>query len=120
MISVDPLLQSLAVAGFALMGALAGMFLGYESGRRASKDALQGVQIDFDKLKTATANLASQTRDNMERAYQHAQRAAGHDSNQKKRGEAKTPQWTVDSYMAHLNKGGAADPQIEAQLGIGA
>lgn len=111
-------LQTLSNVGFALLGAIGGLFLGAYSGRRASHDVQSTLRSDFDALSTSAANVASQCRDFMERSYQHAQRAAGHESNLKKREEQPQSAWTNESYMSHLEKGGASLPEVEVELGL--
>ncbi len=110
-------LQTLAVAGFALAGAIGGLFLGSYAGRRAAGDVQFTLRADFDSLKTNCANLASQVRENMERSYQHAQRAAAHTSKEKARDDE--PQWTLETYTSHLEKGGPVLPDVEKLLNIG-
>jgi len=115
------LVQTLALAGFAIASAIGALFLGAYTGRRAAMDAEFKLRADFDSLATSVSNLAGQTRDHMERAYQHAQRAAAHTSVAKTREEraaAETPPMSQDEYISHLQKGGGVIPEVEAALGL--
>ncbi len=115
------LVQTLAMAVFSIGAAIGALFLGAYSGRRAANDAEFKLRADFDSLATSAANLAGQTRDHMERAYQHAQRAAAHTSVAKTREEraaVETPPMSEDAYVAHLNNGGEVLPEVEAALGL--
>ena len=119
-IGVD-LVQTLAIAGISMITASVSLFLGFYGGRQAANDAQFKLRADFDSLATSTANLAGQTRDHMERAYQHAQRAAAHTSVAKTREEraaAETPAMNQDEYISHLQKGGSVIPEVEAALGL--
>ena len=115
------LAQTLAIAAFSIGSAIAALFLGAYAGRRAANDAEFKLRADFDSLATATSNLAGQTRDHMERAYQHAQRAAAHTSvanSREERAAAEVPPMSTDDYLAHLQKGGAVIPEVEERLGL--
>ncbi len=117
---MDPV-QTLIYLGFSIGTAIGALFLGAYTGRRAANDAEFKLRADFDSLATSVANLAGQTRDHMERAYQHAQRAAAHTSVAKSREEraaAEVPPMTQDEYIAHLQKGGAVIAEVEAALGL--
>jgi len=114
------LAQTLIYLGFSIATAVAALFLGSYAGRRAANDAEFKLRADFDSLGTAAANLASQTRDYMERAYQHAQRAAAHTSKAAAREEQQqaAQPMTQDDYLAHLQKGGGVIPEVERALGL--
>jgi len=115
------LVQTLVYLGFSIATATCALFLGAYAGRRAANDAEFKLRADFDSLATSAANLAGQTRDHMERAYQHAQRAAAHTSKAQTREEraaADVPKMNQDDYISHLNKGGGVIPEVEEALGL--
>ncbi len=113
------LLQTLTSASFALIGAVCALFLGQYSGRGAAQKELATLRIEFNSLATSTSNLASQTRDHMDRAYQHAQRAAAHNTTHREREErrAEPDTMSLDDYMVHLERGGSSIPEMEEKLG---
>ena len=117
---MELLLISLISAFVAMLGAAGGWFLGSQAGRRAVVDGQAGVVARFDALQVAMGNLAGQVAENMERSNVAVQRVSSERANieRRKRVQDTPPTMSEADYLAHLNKGGAALPDVERALGL--
>ncbi len=114
-------LFAIIAAGVALLGAVGGLFLGSLAGRRAAIGEVAGLRVGLESLTTSHGNTVDAVRDHMERAMAAAQRTASerHNIDRKtRRVEETTPTMGEAEYMAHLNAGGAALPDVEMALGL--
>ncbi len=117
---MEILLVSLIGALVALTGAAGGLFLGSMAGRRAAIDAELALRGEFQALHASMGNVASQCGEFMQNAQRSMSRTTSERANIERRERLKagneTPQMNEADYKAHLARGGAIIPELEAQL----
>ncbi len=117
---MEILLISLFGALIALTGGAGGLFLGSMAGRRAAIDAELALRGEFKALHASMGNVASQCAEYMQGAQRAQARTTSERANIERRERVKavndTPQMSEADYKAHLARGGAIIPEVEAQL----
>ncbi len=118
---MELVIVALISAAVAMLGAIGGLFLGSQAGRRAAFDSIAHLRTGYEALTASHGNTVDQVREFMERAASAAQRTASERSNIDRRNarkDAATPAMSEADYIAHLTGGGAAIPEVEAALGL--
>lgn len=115
---MEILLVSLVGALIALTGAAGGMLLGSTAGRRAAIDAESALMGKFQALQASMGNVASQCAEYMQGAQRAQARTTSERANidRRQRQANETPQMSEADYKAHLERGGAVNPELEATL----
>ncbi len=116
---MEILLISLFGALIALVGGAGGLFLGSMAGRRAAIDAELALRGEFKALHASMGNVASQCAEYMQGAQRAQARTTSERANIERRERVKADgpsQMNEADYKAHLARGGAIMPEVEAQL----
>ncbi len=117
---MELVIVALISAAVAMLGAVGGLFLGSQAGRRAAFDSIAHLRTGYEQLQTSHGNTVDSVREYMERAASAAQRTASERSNIDRRNARKdaAPDMSEADYISHLSGGGAAIPEVEAALGL--
>ncbi len=116
---MELLVFSLISLFLASIGVAGGWFLGAQAGRRAVVDGQAGVMASFDALQAGMGKLAAHVTENMNRNLVAVQRVSSEKANIARKNRADpAPTMSESDYMAHLNHGGGALPEVEQALGL--
>ena len=118
---MELVIVALISASVAVAGAIGGLILGSQAGRRAANDQTAQLRTGVEQLTLSHGSTVDSVREYMERAASQAQRTASERSNIERRSRREqdaAPAMTEADYLAHLNKGGGALPEVERALGL--